>query len=711
MKYLFPSSASRFPSSAFCLLLAAFCLLSTASCAAAPSTNPPWTYADLRRLDAASDAPAPAADLLAVYTRLAGDDLQIRLDLLDLTLSDDAGYEFQLWDEARYASAPLVVQIPAAGRLQLIQPASVVSPMQARLSRDPALDTLTLSLNRYFIGRHYRFDVRTYTPATSFPEDEALDIRSDDPPPASLAPLLIAFTDAFPAYTPAQALRRWDGAHTGPTGERHGLRQVLLNAERFHVPIALLDLKTPPGLAALDFIGATARLRQMAQEGLLILPDVAYGEPMDVSMGFSRRASANFGLPLSPFVYATAQELVPGSNAQFVSLPDASHLSRFGAKRLIPLAVQGEDPQADLNGPSLAVRKALMEAALSPDPADLVVLGGSLPHSTWGQADRAAAAFAWLAAHPWIHILDGADLMTFPIGAEDQPATNIITGGIDFPGFLPLPDNAISDSAWQTYFMLSAPTSDALLSKLREKYSDQLSVLWLASDWAEDPVRATLCLSKFCILSNEYFFAFIATDGARLTHLFYLDANGPHQLITPSYQFIVGLSDPSTWQLDQGEAADPSVLPGAFSDDSETWAAYKPVTSASAITLTSPDGRRIKTFRLTEVGLTVTYQVEGAVNTRIPLAVDPQTFYFASSKPLAILSPGSWTWGPDNGLRLQVHTDAAFTAQGFTVSTPFLSRPENPDLDYPPGHFYPFPLSIVTIHAQGSFIVEIVPLK
>jgi hypothetical protein len=712
----------------FIPLLSAICLLLTASCTAVPSADPPWACADLRRLDPAGDAAAPEADLLAVYTRLAGHDLQIRLDLLDLPLADDADFEIRLWDNARYARAPLVIQIPASGRLALLQPPGVDSPMQARLSRDPALDTLTLRLNRHFIGERYRFDIRAYSPDSSTPADEALGIRSDDPPPLARAPLLIAFTGAFPAATPAQALRRWDGAHTGPTGERHGLRHVLENAERARVPIALLDLKTPASLSALDFMGQTRRIRQLAEAGLLLLPEVAYGspsagyhfgEPADIALDFSRRAAEGFGLPASLFVYAAAPpEVAPATRYLFVSLPDASRLARRAGQTLIPLPAL-PDGQATAGGPSLEVRGALMDAALSPDPADLVVLGGSLPHSTWGQADSAKATFDWLAAHPWIHALDGDDLLTFPIGADDGPAAPGTTSTTSLPDLLSAPANAITDSAWQAYFMLTAPTDDAQLAELKGKYIHQLFVLWSASEWAENPTSEISCWENsvfetggnHCILANEHFYAVIAPNGARLTHLFYLDAAGPRQLVAPSSQFIVGLSDPSTWQLDQGEAADPSVLPGAFFDATSAWMRYEPVISADAITLTSADGSRLKTFRLTESGLVVTYRAEGPISTRLPLVVDPRAFFSGPSEYRAVLAPDSWTWGLVDGSRLRVRTDAPFAAQGFTAAIPFLSRPENPNLDYPPGHYYPFPLSIVEIHADGDFIVEITPQK
>jgi hypothetical protein len=722
----------------FFILLTASCLLLTASCATAQAANPPWAYADLRRLDPSADTSAPAADLLAVYTRTAGYDVQIRLDLLDLAFTDDSRLEVQLWDNALYARSPLVIQIPSSGRIQLIQPPGVDSPLQVRLIRDPGLDTLTISLNHYFIAERYHFDITTYSPASSTPADEALDIRSDGSPPPTRAPLLLAFTDSYPAYTPAQALRRWDGAHTGPNGGRHGLRHVLDNAGRYGIPLALLDLKTPVSLSALDFIGQTGQVQRLADDRLLILPDVVYGEPADVSLAFSRQAAQAFGLPASLISYAPGLDLSPIYRFQFVDLPDATHLARRLGQTLIPLPTLA-DGQATGDGLSLEVRRLLIQSALSPDPADIVVLGGSLPHSTWGNADMAAASFAYIAAHPWMWPLNGEDLMSFPSGGtaasipSPTPAASMpiytTQGQVTNYDSLTLQarlltelgsasENPLTDSAWQMYFALTAPGADAALQAVRAQYLGEVGVLLAASRWAEDPYTLSACSLDLdydgqteCLLASSKFFAVMETDGARLAFLFSRDGKRVHQLIAPSAQFALGLSDPSEWEPARGEAADPVQIMGAFSDTTGSFASYTPSWSPDGtLALISTEAIRTKTFRLSEDGLQVRYDTQTSLTTRIPIAVDPwQRFHAGWAADMRLsLTSASWGWGLVNGIRLEVRTDAPFTAQGFTVSLPFLSRPENPNLDYPAGHFYSFPLSVMDIHANGSFIVEII---
>jgi len=41
------------------------------------------------------------------------------------------------------------------------------------------------------------------------------------------------------------------------------------------------------------------------------------------------------------------------------------------------------------------------------------------------------------------------------------------------------------------------------------------------------------------------------------------------------------------------------------------------------------------------------------------------------------------------------------------ASYPFLFMPEDPNLDYPGGHYLPFPLSVATIQADEDFKVVI----
>lgn len=694
-----------------CLLCLSLLLLALSACLPLPRPASAWTVEDLRALDPAGDVPAPASDLLAVYTRLTAQEIQIRIDLLDVAPAGGFDLSLSIRDTGQFAAAPLVIHFSAGRPAAIEQPGHPAPDIRPRLVFDPALDTVIISLNRALLAPPCRLDVVSRAVSSEPAADVITGVRSDAFPPTGRAPVLLAFWDVFPAATPAQALRRWDGAHTGPTGERHGLRHLLEAARLHRLPLALLDLKTPPSLAALDTFQGLETITAMQSDGLLILPDVVNGEPPETALAYNRLAARTFRLPASLFVYAADGRLIPAYRAQFLTLGDAAHLSRRGATRLIPLP-PADAIQATADGPTLDVRRALMAAALSADPADLVVLGGSLPRSTWGDSDMADPSLAWLAAHPWVRVLDGPALLTFPVGAP-QPLPAPLPAAPDpfLADLLDASANALTDAAWQVHFMLMAGPP-----QLRAAYEGQIGVLLAGSAWAEAPYRLASCSVDFdrdgqpeCLLASLEYFALFEPDGARLTHLFYRDQTGPHQLIGPTAQFLVGMSDPSFWNPAAGQAADPGQIMGAFSDRDRTFEPYEFfLTGENALRFSTLDGARLKTFRLDADGLTA--EIEGSASplqTSLPLAVDPWAFFLYGQDYSGRLSPGGWEWGPQTGLRLEVRTTARLAAQGYSSSLVFLSRPENPNLDYPFIHYLPFPLSVVRITGQTPFPVRL----
>ncbi len=509
------------------LLLSIFYLLPLASCAPF-SSQQDWTIADLRVLDPLDNTASPSTDILAVYTRTIGFDLEMRIDLLDLPLVPD--YHLQILLDTNPGGNPwdLVIDIPAQGSPTVTPATPGLIP---RVIRDPWLDTVTVRINRRALPRPFTMKVVSFVAGESNPADETVPVRSDALPPTQRAPLVLAFWDVFPASTPAQALRLLDGAHTGPLGERHGLKHVLDAAGQYDIPVALLDLTTPASLAALNYMGILPQIRNLDSRNLLILPEVAYGDPATISFGFSKRAADGFNLATSQFVYSTSGTLVD-SLAQFFPLDNNTQLASSGRTRLIPLPA-ADDIQATQDGPSLDVRRALVDAAFSGDSSHLVVLGGDLPRSTWGNEDIAGPTFAWLAAHPWIQPLNGEDLMTFPVASTIQrPTESPIVASPFLAGLNSAPHNSLTDSAWQTYFMLTSPTTDEKLIALRANYLGQVDELLAAARWAEHPYTYTGCDQDLnsdgqpeCVVSDLTFFAILDPVGARMTNLFYLDGN------------------------------------------------------------------------------------------------------------------------------------------------------------------------------------------
>ena len=751
-----------------------------------PAPNPvyvgPWQYANLRALDAAN-SPDPSIDLIAVYTRSRGLEEQIRLDFLDL--SDQPSYDLYLAFDTQPGGATwlpfnvnsalewdTLVVIPASGPIQAYAPPSTSNPgslarlptrynTATRIVRDPLLDMLTISLNRASLGvtpAGYSLQV-FITPAGSIDLMDSLGpIRSDDFPPLP-ARVLFAFWNSLPAYSPAQALRRWDGAHTGPLGDRHGLSNLLRAARSSGTPLVLLDLKLPTSLSALDYVGGLDLVKGMIASGLLSLPETLPRPtellplpdwPRQRALAESRQTGLDFGFPASLFLYATPEQAPPFDPARVIfapystgeGVPHPVTVGRWRDKLLVPIPqpeLAADLPQqATLDGPSLDVRRALVQTALaaqtgySAERAPILVLGGDLPSTTWGNPRIARITFHYLEVHPWMQALFAHDLLAL----RPSPQAPGLTPSSSSPSFIleklnASPSNFLTAAAWQAYLALLAPLAPAPqgLENLRATYLGQVEPLLAAARWADSPNPEATCAVDLdqdgrpeCILASENFFAVFEIESGALTYLFALTESGPHQLIGPSSQFLTGASQPTEWDLSRGLAADPEVIPGAFAGPGGP---YQAALDSGSLTFTSLDGFS-KTYRLTPSGLRLEYRTSIPVLAQLPLALDPWVRFSPgwSDRYHGQAIPQGWTWEllpatlasgiqaapPLTGTRtlhVEINSSAPLSTRSFVESKPYLSIPEDPNRDYPAGHFLPFPMAVVEFSSPGDFSVEI----
>jgi len=738
-------------------------ILILAACTPARQTIQPWQLSDLRLLELPNTAD-PTSDLIAIYTRQIDNDFQIRLDILDLQPDFDINFYILLDTTAsgiqsKFSIAPpaisslitnqrwdILLSFPHNGYPQAFLtdnflPKPILFP---RIQHDPLLDTVTISFDRNILSipKNLTFQIFLTTPDGKIILDQSPPISNMLSNPIPTAPLIIAFSDSFPAFTPAQALRRWDGAHTGPTGERHGLKHILTNSEIYNIPVVLLDLKYPTSISALDFIDAIPQVQSLVRHNLLLLPDVIFATPDDLNLLSNQSIASSFGFPVSNFVYSTDGQLQASHRLQFVNLPDRSHLLRQAGITLIPLPDLSHNNapiQASNEGLSLEVRRQLLATALSSDPKDLVILGGSLPYSTWGDSDMSMASMAYIAAHPWIQPLNANQIQSFytqPIYTKYEPRSltlpsyTIFTSlgsptGLDsihlqaqiLRNLQISPRNTITNLAWQMFFSLTSPSTNPVYSHLQYQYLNQVESLLTASRWVESPTTNSDCSQDIdldsineCVLSNPNYFAIIETDGGRLSFLFARNGNQVHQLIGPLSQFFVGLSDPSLWHIQQGPAADPAEIPGAFSDSDNPFINYKIIAvEAGLLNLNRSDGQIDKVFRLVENGLSIDLISRSAVSIKIPLAIDPQVRFHPGWKKLyySKTSMDSFKWGVLGSTSVEIMSIATISAHDFYESASLLNKPENPDLDYPPGHFLPFPFALIDISGMGPFSANI----
>ena len=462
------------------------------------------------------------------------------------------------------------------------------------------------------------------------------------------------------------------------------MKHLLDAVEKYQTPIVLLDLREPETLSAMDAMDVLPRIQKLSDDSLLILPEnelkVASSPPGSATQFLGR----DFGLSSSPFSYESTS-----TDFQFTFLEENTHLYHplFSKATYLPIATQTDTTQPTPNGPSLEVRRALLATALNADEKDLLVLGGSLRDTTWGSPDMVGPTLAYFASRPYIHMLSSSDLINFPTQSGKPELRSMV--------------------------------ADEALSKLASHYQNLTQPIFdFVTNWKGSPLSS--CATDLdkdnqpeCVLANEDYLAIFDPQGARLTYLFAVKRDNVslylQQLIGPSWQVAVGLSNPSTWDLTAGEAADPGAYPGAFADSDNPFKPYEATIAGNSLVFTSLDGTRTKTFTLTDTGLEVEYQTQEPVTTQIPLLVDPDTRFTPNwvEKYVQENPPGGVAWGLENGPVIRIQTDSLVALHAFNESLSLLANPEDPDFEYPPGHYIPFPMAIAEVEMQDGYFLRL----
>ena len=771
-----------------------------------------WILSNVRNIYPAESKDiklSPDQDLIAVYFRQSFTDIQIRLDLLDhKTLP---GYDLYLAIDTQpggQVSLPIsataniewdmLAVIPAFGPFKIISAEGKnISNSGLILIRDSILDKIEVRLKNEILAP-WDFDI-PYQTSTGWPRipvdlqvfitpagskmvaDQTEPVKADGKSPPTVK-IFMAFWNTFPAYSPATSLRRWDGAHTGPSGGRHGLFNLLRTARSFSIPLGLLDLKLPVSLSALDYVDSLELVKAMEQERLLILPfplpDPAYS-PLSLSkpaeallLKETEETSKDFGLLSSQMHIVPSKIFPPVELPKFIFLGAPEDTIRFdhdviaqsGMSKIVNwrgsrlLLIRGFYPDSEKNknlqqatpeGLALDWRRSLVSAFLISDihlmKPMINILGGDLPGSTWGDPISARSTFHWLKDHPWIEFLDAPALLSSqPSNAhlsEDQLESSFGETHIQFDEELDYeiltelknaPKNPLSIAAWQAYQALFAPVfpySTELFS-LRSNYISQIFSLLSGAYWAESAETQTTidCAidpdkdgNPECVLANYKYYAQFEINSGSLTFLFTLQqaedgTRTVHQLIGPSSQFIIGLSDPKSWVLDNELESDPASLPGAFYEFGKE---YTSEINDGLLSFKSKDDQVTKIFHLSQDGLQVEYIFSGNLdveNIKIPIVLDPWNRFTAG------WAEGYHTISTAEGWILQnqladhsqavVKVDSSIPGRliSFVDSIDSFAAPENPNQDYPPGHFLPFPVQIIQLNIAPeyhSFSIEI----
>jgi hypothetical protein len=757
-----------------------FPLLSNCSTKQSPKFDKRWSITELRALDAIDNIKIDL-DLVAVYTRELDREFQIRLDWFDQTSIPNYDLYIALDTKPGGTSIlPINIESDLDWDILLVIPASgsiksystdlkLYKGLSLRVIRDPRSDTLTIGMNKRglcdsrWICRIDNIKLQIFLTAqgSTVPTEITPPVRSDATP-LKAASVLIAFWNTYPAYTPALALRRWDGAHTGPLGGRHGLYNLLRTAASTSTPIFLLDLKQPISLSSLDFAGYLGFIQEMFAKDMLYLadplPDESFGpisngtgnltsNILDSISSKNQHLANLFGFSTSPFQYSPSG-LVPMQIKPHVIFikqqenkpPSITPIKifRWRESRVITLPsidLPEQNEQATIDGPSLELRRALISTAISEndEPGNLLILGGNLPASSWGDPQSARATFQYLANHPWIHILNSQEVQTFPtisppifyqvLNAKQSPGLSNLSAIDPFSNlltnYLENNVNPISVTEWDAALSLYAPVYPKPngLSQLRTNYLSKLFPLEEVNRWVMNPTPRVECNfgnlgDSICILASKKFIALIEPRTGSISFAFTFSEDNQttniHQIIAPSYQLITGLSDSSTWILEDISNADPSVITGAFVEPGP----YQVTINNGDMIFETQDKNIRKTYQLIENGIRVEYEIAQISNSfpiHIPVVIDPWLRFRPGWDSIYQANPISqgYSWVLEDGSHFRLTSTTGLKINSFLDSKIFFNQSENPNLDYPYGHFLPFPMILIDVIVDHHFIVEL----
>jgi hypothetical protein len=700
-----------------------------------------WRYADLRALDAV-DSSAPGQDIIALYTRIAGEYFQLRIDFLDLDMTHGQdvyvlidthpggstqvkmaeGHAIQVAIDWEY-----LVHIPPVGNIQVME--DTYSPLPGTgllVTRDTAQDNVVISFRLKSIpllSGLSQIQVLLTAPGQTVVTDMIDPVRIDAPSPAR-ARIAIAFWNTFTSTSPAETLRSWKGAHSGPMSTRHGLYYLLDAAARTKTPVALLDLSKPDNLSAMDYLNVLPWLQELNNQGILVFPTYE----SSATLLSDKNKNDGIGVITNRIVLFMMNKFnyFDGGNDYAKFIKTSNCFSIRSDSVISPFFAQIVEQ----------CKLILLNQAISTSPSPLI-LGGDFLKSLLGDPAVSLAFFNYVDNHPWIQVLNRDDLLaelelrtSRPyryLEANSLPPAAPSSTSISPDQKLPvlyksiyselnqLPKNQISNLAWQVFYAMVDPHSPASIT-LRDSYIGQIGQIIEAAKWVERPYEISRCDTDLdydnkneCILANHTIFLTIEPEGGIIPFIFSRDIHGAHQIIGPTWEFMLGMSDPTLWDLSQGIRSDPGQILGAFDKNNNDNFSF--VIEDHKLYFYSDEMTMRISVKIMENGVLVSVFNQALVNEiiHIPLVVDPWTRFTPDwgDKYTFAMLPDGINWGISAGVNVDLQSSEPIAFFPFNATHADMLNAEDPNFDYPPGHYLPYPMAVAEINPSGNYVVKI----
>jgi len=219
----------------------------------------PWSKIDLKLIDPVDSKTGNSCDILAIFLRKLPNKFEIRVDFL--FENDVNNCELKIiFKRSEHENLILSTNKNENDNKNSIFNSIILNNIQR---------FILISLPDEFSKYEVNFETRDKYNDILCDSTNFTSLFEQSPSPIYIR--LFAY-DTHPGYLPSQILRNWDGAHTGPNGQRHGLKHFLSAAKITSTPVTLLDLNSPSGLAAIEFLGISEDLLNLQRSSTLFLP-------------------------------------------------------------------------------------------------------------------------------------------------------------------------------------------------------------------------------------------------------------------------------------------------------------------------------------------------------------------------------------------------------------------------------------------------------
>jgi hypothetical protein len=620
-----------------------------------------WKLDTLRGIDQLDALASP--DIIAYYARLTPDDLQIRIDFLDLHKFEPDRLYIEI---LKHPSDP--IKLIALSESQGIF--WYINQQQ---------NYLFIQLPQTYKSHEFRFIVKNQN-------QEITDITpkfslySKNPPPIYVE---FQLKNTLLGYTPAQILRNWDGAHNGPFGERFGLSHLLAASKTYQIPLTFADFLTPQNIQALNLLSQDKYIQQLWASGLIKLcsPNFPQDALHDTFLRYLDETLIAYNYPPVPLCNDAASDYIY------------------------------EEPIFNNQGLSPSVEKYLLHSYFQ-NPEQVITLNIFFPESPLSDFNNAPIIFNYLKNHPWLQFHSPYQSTTPP---QQRNYPSDLLG--ELANELYLSNGPFQKESVFHFYSLLHPQNYDYLHPLIVDYIPEIYYQIEANRWAASFNKQIQCnvdidkdQEKECLISNQSYFMIYEMNGGYIPFIAAkTNKNSFTQITGSSSQLMFGLSPSEEWNVGNGVFSDPAVIPGIIPESHPRQYVKDISDDFSQIILSNENNSGDEvSITLKENQFTIKYMMPNTKNTlRVPFlceyASPPNTSkMLQSSQKHETLN---LTCG-ENPTQMLI-TGQQVESRHFSVLDldRLLLSPENPDYQYPRAHYLPLGLSLTEIQFNSQLTI------